>query len=352
MQILKFAEPDYFYALLLIPLFIILFVVMRSWRRRAMRRFGESPLVKHLTPDVSRSRPVLKFTLLILAFAFIAGGLANLLIGSKLETVERKGIDIVIAIDVSNSMLAEDIKPSRLLSARQAISRLLDKLNNDRIGIVVFAGKAYTQLPITTDYSAARLFLSTINTDIVPTQGTAIAEAINMSIESFGENNHEKAIIVITDGEDHEGDAIIAAKQAVEKGIRVYTIGMGLPEGAPIPVYDRNGNQTGFKKDNSNNTIITRLNEDMLRQIADAGKGEYVRANNTQAGLDVIFDEINKLEKTKFESRTFSDYESRFQYFLLVALILMLIEFTIFDRRGRRFRNINLFGEKKVNKRF
>jgi Ca-activated chloride channel family protein len=347
MQILKFAEPDYFYALLLIPLFIIFFVVMRSWRHRAMRRFGESPLVKRLTPDISRSRPVLKFILLILAFAFITIGLANLLVGSKLETVERKGIDIVIAIDVSNSMLAEDIRPSRLLSARQAISRLLDKLNNDRIGIVVFAGNAYTQLPITTDYAAARLFLSTINTDIVPTQGTAIAAAINLATEAFGENEHEKAIIVITDGEDHEGDAIVAAKQATEKGIRVYTIGMGLPEGAPIPVYDRYGNQNGFKKDLNNNTVITRLNEDMLRQIAAAGKGEYVRANNTQAGLDVIFDEINKLEKTKFESRVFSDYEDRFQYFLAVALLLLLIEFAIFDRRGRRFRNVNFFGEKK-----
>jgi len=347
MQILKFAEPDYFYALLLIPLFIILFVVMRSWRRRAMRRFGEQALVKRLTPDISRSRPVLKFILLMLAFAFIAAGLANLQVGSRLETVERKGIDIVIAIDVSNSMLAEDIKPSRLLSARQAISRLLDKLKNDRIGIVVFAGNAYTQLPITTDYSAARLFLSTINTDIVPTQGTAIAAVINLAAEAFGENEHEKAIIVITDGEDHEGDAIIAAKKIAENGIRVYTIGMGLPEGAPIPMYDRYGNQTGFKKDRSNNTVITRLNEEMLRQIADAGKGEYVRANNTQAGLDVIFDEINKLEKTKFESRVFSDYENRFQYFLAAALILLLIEFTIFDRRGRRFRNVNLFGEKK-----
>ncbi len=347
MQILKFAEPDYFYALLLIPLFIILFVVMRTWRRRTMRRFGEQPLVKRLTPNISRSRPVLKFILLILAFAFIAVGLANLQVGSKLETVERKGIDIVIAIDVSNSMLAEDIKPSRLLSARQAISRLLDKLKNDRIGIVVFAGKAYTQLPITTDYAAARLFLSTINTDIVPIQGTAIAEAIKLSAEAFGESEHQKAIIIITDGEDHEGDAIIAAKKVAENGILVYTIGMGLPEGAPIPVYDRYGNQSGFKKDRNNNTVITRLNEAMLRQIADAGKGEYVRANNTQAGLDVIFDEINKLEKTKFESRVFSDYENRFQYFLAAALILLLIEFSIFDRRGRRFRNVNLFGEKK-----
>jgi Ca-activated chloride channel family protein len=244
-------------------------------------------------------------------------------------------------------MLAEDIKPNRLQRARQAISKLVDDLRNDRIGIVVFAGKAYTQLPITTDYAAAKLFLSTINTDIVPSQGTAIAEAIRLSTESFSENDHEKAIIIITDGEDHEGDAIVAAEKALEKGIRVYTIGMGLPEGAPIPVYDKYGNQQGFKKDLSNNTVVTKLNEQMLRQIAAAGEGEYVRANNTQAGLGFIFDEINKLEKTAFESRVFSDYEDRFQYLIAIAIALLIIEFVILERRGKRLRNLNLFGKKK-----
>lgn len=349
MQIFKFAEPVYFYGLLMIPVLIILFWLMLAWKKRAMKKFGESNLVSRLMPDVSGSKLHFKFILMLLAYIFIIVGLANPQIGSKLEKVERKGIDIVIAIDVSNSMLAEDIKPNRLQRARQAISKLVDELQNDRIGIVVFAGNAYTQLPITTDYSAAKLFLSTISTDIVPTQGTAIADAIDLSVKAFDDNDHEKAIIIITDGEDHEGDAVEAARKATEKGIRVYTIGMGLPEGAPIPVYDKNGNQQGFKKDLNNNTVVTKLNEEMLKQIADAGDGEYVRANNTQAGLGLIFDEINKLDKTEFESRVFSDYEDRFQYLIGIALALLLIEFIILERRGKRFRNINLFGDKKSN---
>lgn len=344
---LKFAEPDFFYVLVLIPVFIILFLLMRRWKKRAMNRFGENKLVSRLIPDVSPGRIAFKFWLMLFAFAFIVVGLANPQIGSKLEKVERKGIDLVIAIDVSNSMLAQDIKPSRLMRARQAVSRLIDKLKNDRIGIVVFAGNAYTQLPITTDYSAAKLFLSTINTEIVPTQGTAIAEAIELSVDAFEENDHEKAIIIITDGEDHEGDAIEAAKAAAGKGIRIYTVGMGLPEGGPIPVYDKRGNQQGFKKNKNNEIVITKLNENMLKQIASAGNGEYVRANNTQAGLEIIFDEINQLEKTEFESRVFSDYEDRFQYLIALALVLLLIEFFILERRSRRFRNVNIFGEKK-----
>lgn len=344
---LKFAEPDFFYVLVLIPVFIILFLLMRRWKKRAMNRFGENKLVSRLIPDVSPGRIAFKFWLMLFAFAFIVVGLANPQIGSKLEKVERKGIDLVIAIDVSNSMLAQDIKPSRLMRARQAVSRLIDKLKNDRIGIVVFAGNAYTQLPITTDYSAAKLFLSTINTEIVPTQGTAIAEAIELSVDAFEENDHEKAIIIITDGEDHEGDAIEAAKAAAGKGIRIYTVGMGLPEGGPIPVYDKRGNQQGFKKNKNKEIVITKLNENMLKQIASAGNGEYVRANNTQAGLEIIFDEINQLEKTEFESRVFSDYEDRFQYLIALALVLLLIEFFILERRSRRFRNVNIFGEKK-----
>ncbi len=350
MQMLKFAEPAYFYMFLLIPVFIAAFLLMLAWKKNAMNRFGESRLVSLLMPDKSRFRASVKFILLMLAFSLIIVGLANPQIGSKLEKIKRKGIDLVIAEDVSNSMLAQDIKPSRLMRAKQAISKLVDELSNDRIGIVVFAGNAYTQLPITTDYSAAKLFLSTINTDLVPSQGTAIAEAIELSVSMFDKNDHEKAIIIITDGEDHEGDAVEAAKKAAEIGIRIYTIGMGLPDGAPIPEYDKNGNQLGFRKDLQNNTVITKLNETMLQQIAAAGNGKYVRANNSQAGLDAIYSEINKLEKTEFDSKIFSDYEDRFQYFLFPALLLLLLEFFIFERRGKRFRNINLFGEnsKKV----
>lgn len=348
MQVFRFAEPGFFWALLLIPLFIIIFVAMMYWKKNAIRRFGDYHIIRSLMPDISRNRLVFKFILGMIAFTLMIIGLANPQIGSKLEKVERKGIDIVIAIDVSESMLAQDIKPNRLQRARQAISRLVDELGNDRIGIVVFAGRAYTQLPITTDYAAVRLFVSNISTESVPVQGTAISEAITLAIDLFDESETEKAIIIITDGEDHEGDVVEAAEIAVSNNIRIYTVGMGLPEGAPIPAYDRAGNQQGFKRDRSNNTVISRLNEEMLQEIANAGNGKYVRANNTQVGLRIIFDEISQLEKTEFESRMFTDYEDRFQWFLAPALLLLLIEFLIFERRSSRFRKVNIFGENKL----
>jgi len=345
MQMLKFADPAFFYGFLMIPVFIIIFILMLNWKKNALRRFGDQNLVLKLMPDVSKNRLIIKFIVALFAYIFLIIGLANPQIGSKLEKIERKGIDLVIAIDVSNSMLAQDIKPSRLQRARQAISKLVDDLKNDRIGIIVFAGNAYVQLPITTDYSAAKLFLSTINTDIVPTQGTAIAEAIDLAIESFDKNDHNKAIVIITDGEDHEGDALESAKKGNEQGIQVYTIGMGLAEGGPIPVYDQFGNMIGFKKDLQNNTVITKLNETILQQIASAGDGTYVRANNSNAGLEVIFNEINKLEKTEFDSKVFSDYEDRYQYFIGLALLMLLLEFLVLEKKGKYFRNVNIFGE-------
>ncbi|MBE0637378.1 MAG: VWA domain-containing protein [Bacteroidales bacterium] len=348
MQVFKFANPDFFWALLLIPLFIVIFVLMIYWKKAAIKRFGDTHLIRILMPDMSKNRLVFKFVLSMLAFTLIIIGLANPQIGSKLEKIDRKGIDLVIAVDVSESMLAQDIKPNRLQRARQAITRLVDELGNDRIGIVVFAGRAYTQLPITTDYAAVRLFVSNISTESVPVQGTAIADAINLSIDLFDESETEKAIIIITDGEDHEGDVKEAAQNAVEKNIRIFTVGMGLPEGAPIPIVDRAGNQQGFKKDRSNNTVISRLDENMLKEIASAGNGQYVRANNTQVGLRIIFEEISQLEKTEFESRMFTDYEDRFQYFLAPALLILLLEFLIFERRSSRFRRVNIFGENKL----
>jgi len=336
-------EHSYFlYGLILIPVLAIFFLLFMQWKRKAMARFGQMKVIGRLFPAFSRGRHYFKFFLLMTAFVFIIIGLANPQIGSKLVKAERKGIDIMILLDVSNSMLAEDIQPNRLEKAKQSISRLLDKLGNDRIGIIVFAGNAYTQLPITTDYAAARLFLSTINTGIVPTQGTAIGKAIDMAINSFDENNHSKAIVIITDGENHEGDALQATQLAAEKDIRVYTIGMGSPEGSPIPVY-RNGQITGYKKDKEGNTVVTKLNEQMLQQIASAGSGVYIRANNTSAGLRKIFDEINKLEKQEFDSKTFADYEDRFQYFIAIGLILLLIELLIVERRSKWVDKIKLF---------
>jgi len=343
----RFENTYFLYGLSLIPVFVIVFFFMLRWKKRALNKFGESSVISRLLPNVSKSRAVFKFVVLMFAFASLMIGLANPQIGSKLEKVQRKGVDLIVALDVSNSMLAEDIKPNRLIRAKQAISKLVDRLQNDRIGIIVFAGKAYTQLPITSDYSAAKMFLSTVNTNVVSTQGTAIGSAIELAEKSFskGEKNN-KAIIIITDGENHEDDAIEQAKIVADKGIIVHTIGMGLPKGAPIPVY-KNQYSKDYKKDNSENTIITRLNETMLQQIAAAGKGTYVRANNTKAGLNKIFKEINKMEKVEFDSKIFTDYEDRFQYFIAFCLFLLILEVFIFEKKSKWAGKLNLFREKE-----
>ena len=341
---IRFAHIYYLYGLLLIPVFIIIFSVMLRWKKKALNRFGDIAIISQLIPDVSKGRLVFKFFLIMLAYAFLVIGIANPQIGSKLEKVKRKGIDLMIAIDVSNSMLSQDIKPSRLARAKQAVSRLIDNLKGDRIGIIVFAGKAYMQLPITTDYAAAKLFLSTINTEIVPTQGTAIGDAIQLAVGSFDDNNHSKAVIIITDGENHEGNAVEEAKAASELGIKICAIGMGLPDGAPIPVLNIYGDRIDYKKDKEGKTIITKLNETMLQQIASAGKGVYTRANNTQAGLKKVFNEINEMEKTEFESKMFSDYEDRFQYFIGICLVILILELFIFERKSKWAGKIKLFG--------
>ena len=271
-------------------------------------------------------------------------GLANPQIGSKMEEVKREGVDLMIAVDLSNSMLSEDLQPNRLLRAKQAISRLIDRLEGDRIGLVVFAGEAYVQLPITTDYSAAKLFLSTINTNIISTQGTAIGKAILLSLKSFDfENAQSKAIIIITDGENHEDDATEIAEQAAEKGVFVHTIGMGSIDGGPIPIKNRYDQLQGYRKDKQGNTVITKLNESMLQDIAQSGGGSYIRANNTQSGLDALFKEINKMEKKEIGSKIFTDYKDRFQIFIGFALLLLVIDLFILERKNKWSNKINLF---------
>ncbi len=339
----RFEHIEFLYALLLIPVFSILFILYWVWKKRALKRFGEWEVIKLLMPMLSGKKQVLKFAILMLAYGFLIIGLANPQIGSKLEKVQRKGADLVIALDVSNSMLAQDIRPDRLTRAVQGITKLIDRLEGDRIGIVVFAGKAYVQLPITTDYSAAKMFLSTISTQMVPTQGTAINDAIDLSIQSFKGDDRSKAIIIITDGENHEGDFMESAKAAVEKGIKIFTIGMGSPDGSPIPLFDSYGRQTGYKTDRQGKTIVSRLDETILQQLASAGNGIYVRASTGQDGLIRIIDEINTLEKQEIETRMFSEYEGRFQYFLAISLILLLLEFLIPDKKSRWAGRIKLF---------
>jgi Ca-activated chloride channel family protein len=342
MEMFRFGNSEYLWGLLIIPLLTLFFIWSRIARKRALRRFGNEEIMEFLMPFASKSRPVFKFAILMLALAFIIAGIAQPQYGSKLKKVKREGIELIIALDVSNSMMAEDIQPNRLDRSKLAISRLVDKLKDDKIGLIVFAGDAYTQLPITSDYNSAKLFLNSVNTQIVPKQGTAIGAAIDLATRSFtASSKTNKAIIVITDGENHEDDPVTAAQNAVEKNIVVHTIGMGLPQGSPIPVL-RNG-QKEYLKDNSGNVVITKLDETMLEKIAAAGNGVYVRANNAQVGLNTLFDEINKLQKTEMESLVYSDYDDQFQYFFAIGLFLILLEFVILERKNKFLRNIKLF---------
>lgn len=341
----RLAHPQFLYLLLLIPLLVLLFVYARRQKKKALAKFGDLNLIMRLIPEFSGSREILKFIIWSTAWMLIVIGMADPQTGSKLEKIKRKGVDMIFALDVSNSMLAQDITPNRLERAKQAIIHLLGKLENDRVGLVVFAGKSYIQMPLTTDYSATRLFLSDISPGIVPVQGTAIGEAIETSASAFGNTKQSKAIVVITDGENFEDNAAEVAKTAADKGIRVYTIGIGLPEGAPIPVYSGK-TQIGYKKDASGMTVITRINEPMLEEIAKAGKGMFVRANNSQSGVQEVFDQINKLEKAEYNEAFYSDYEDRFQFFILAALILVFSELLIANRKGRLAGKIKLFNTK------
>ena len=342
MELLRFENPGLLYALLLIPGFLVIYITTTIWKRKRLASFGDHILVNRLVSNYSKSRINFKFILMMLGLAMLIIGLANPQVGSKLHEVERKGSDIMICLDVSSSMNAKDIKPSRLERAQQAISKLVDDLAQDRIGIIVFAGKAYTQLPLTTDHAAAKMFLSTINTNVIPVQGTAISEAIYLGIQSFDDKNHGKSIVVITDGEDHEDDAIEAAKLAKEQGITVHTIGMGLPEGAPIPVY-KNGFEIGFKKDLNGSTVITKLNEKMLAEIAEAGGGIPVVANNSNAGLKDVHQAIEKMDKAEIEAKLFADYEDRFQWLIGLSLLILLIDLLLLEKKSKVLQRLRLF---------
>ena len=344
---MRFEHPEHLYWLLIIPVLVIIYILFRLGQKRRFERFAQIGMRDQLVPTYSSRRANFKFVIFLLMVACSILALANLQSGSKMEEVKREGIDLYIAIDVSNSMNAEDIVPSRLERSKQAINKLIGDMRGDRIGVIVFADKAFVQLPITTDYSAAKMFLSTINTSLVASQGTAIAEAINLALRSFPDEAHSRAIIVISDGEDHENDAAVkAAQEAAKQGVHIYTIGMGLPDGAPIPEYNQYGHQTGYRKDKQGNTIITKLNEQMLQQIAAAGNGLYVRASNSNVGLSKIYDDVNKLDKSEIDTKVFTDYEDQFQWFVAAAIILLLIE--IFVSSGKRGweKKFNIFEKK------
>jgi len=333
---LRYEHVEFLNLLYGIPLVIFAIFLHLKWKENKSKIFGEKKLLKQLINSYSKSRELIKNTLTILIFIFLIVGISNPQIGSKMEEVKRKGIDLMIAIDLSNSMMAEDIQPNRLERAKQAISKLIDQLTGDRIGLIVFAGDAYVQLPITTDYSAAKLFLSTINTQVIPTQGTEIGKAIDLAVNSFDKKNKQnKAIIIITDGESHDENAIKSARNANESGIQIYTLGMGLSKGGPIPIYDKYGNMKNYRQDANGNTVISKLNENLLKEIASSGGGVYIRANNSKSGLSNLFDEINKLEKMEIGTMIFTQYKDRFQLFIGIALILLLLDMIIINRKNK-----------------
>ncbi len=343
----RFSHPEYLYFLFLIPIIIGLFWFATILQKRAINRFGNLDILKQLMPGMSFNRGWLKTIIFTTAITLIILGMAGPQFGSKLTEVKRKGIELIIALDVSNSMMSEDIQPNRLEQAKQSISRLVDKLSNDRLGLIVFAGDAYIQLPITNDYISAKMFLSSINPGVVPKQGTAIGSAINLAASSFSpQSETSKVIVVLSDGENHEDDPIEAAKRAAEQGIFVYAIGIGSPQGAPIPLSA--DTQNSFWKDKDGNVVVSKLDEETLSNVAAAGNGKYIRATNSQFGLIPLFEDINKMQKTEMKEMIYSEYDDQFQYLFGLAFLLLFLEFLILERKNKWLTKLNLFG---VNRR-
>ena len=340
----RFEEPAYLYLLLLLPVLALLYWYSNYRRRRAIRKFGDLELMAMLMPDVSRYRPNVKFGIIWLVVALFSLLLARPQFGSKLETVKRQGVEVMIALDISNSMLAQDVQPSRLAKAKRLVAQLVDKMENDKVGMIVFAGDAFTQLPITSDYISAKMFLESIDPSLISKQGTAIGAAINLATRSFTpQEGVGRAVIVITDGENHEGGAVEAATEAAKKGIQVNVLGVGLPDGAPIPMEGTND----YRKDREGNVIVTRLNEAMCQEIAKAGNGLYVRVDNTNNAQKAIGQEINKMAKADVETQVYTEFNEQFQAVAWFILILLLVEMLILDRKNPLFRNIHLFSNKK-----
>lgn len=337
----RFANPEYLYLFFLIPVLIIGFILLNIAKRKSVEKIGTLTLAKKMMPELSLKRSYLKFWIVLVALGFGIVVLARPQFGTKVEKMDKKGIELVIAIDVSNSMLAEDIKPSRLAKAKQILTRIIDERKNDKVAIVVFAGEAFIQLPMTADSQSAKLFLESISPDLVPVQGTAIGSAINISMTCFStDQNIDKAIVLITDGEGHEGNAEQAAEKAADQGVHVNVVGIGSLEGSPIPISESNSN---MKRDNEGNVVITKLNETMCRSIAKAGKGLYTHADNSNRALKELQDELEMLQKGEVDGMVYSAYDEKYQIFGWAMLGLLFIEICIFDKKNRIFRNIRLF---------
>ncbi|WP_299098431.1 VWA domain-containing protein [uncultured Winogradskyella sp.] len=338
-------ETIWFWTLLVIPVIILLFVVLQLWRRSAQRKFADSALLKRLSPNQSLFKSILKIIVLCGAFACLSLALVNPKIGTKLETVRSEGVDVVFAIDVSKSMLAEDIAPSRLDKSKQLVTQIINSLVSDRVGIIAYAGKAFPQLPITTDYASAKMFLQNMNTDMLSSQGTAISEAIQLSKTYFdNEDQANRVLIIISDGEDHDGDAMDVAEEAAEQGIRIYTVGVGDLKGGPIPI-KRNGVILNYKKDNQGETVITRLNETTLKEIASEANGVYINGSNTSEVVKTLTGELAKMDKQEFESKQIADFKDQFQWFLGLGIFLLFIDIFFLERKTAWLKKLNLFNE-------
>ncbi len=338
----RFAHPQLLWLLAVIPPMVIFYIFTRIKRKKLLKQYGNPEMIRMLMPGVAPTKLKLKFYLQLLALSFLILALAGPQFGSKLQTIKKNGVEVMICLDISNSMLAKDIAPNRLEKSKQILGRLVDQMKDDKVGLIVFAGDAFTQLPITNDYVSAKMFLSSINPKMVSSQGTAIGDAISLAIRSFTPNEaSEKAIIVITDGENHEGNAPEAAKNALSKGIKVNVIGVGSTQGSPVP--DDSGRANSFRKDKSGNVVVTKLNEEMAQEIAAAGEGVYVRADNSNAAQKAIIDAVNNMNKTELESRVYSDYDEKYQVFLLVSFLILLINIFILDRKNSVLSRIKFF---------
>ena len=339
-------EKKYLYLLFILPLLALLFLYNLYWKRKKQREFGDLEMVKKLSPESSVFKPVLKLGVLLLALTGLILALVNPKIGTKMETVKREGIDIVFAVDVSKSMLAEDVAPNRLDKSKQIVSQIINQLGSDRIGIVAYAGNAFPVLPITTDYSVAKMFLQSMNTDMVSSVGTSLNEAIKLSSTYYDDKKTSKLLIMISDGEDHSEGAQEAAEEANKLGIKIITIGVGTEKGGTIPVR-KNGVVEGFKKDNNNEVVITKLNQESLQTISKATKGGYVNGNNTKEVVEYVKNALNNIQKTEFEATEMADFQSQFQWFLGFAFVFLFLDIFLLERKTSWVNKLNLFNENK-----
>ena len=339
----RFAHIEFLWLLLAIPVLVATHIWITHRKHQQLQQFGDPELMTELMPNASKIRPHVKFALMLTALALLIIGIARPQYGTKEQIVKRQGREVMIALDISNSMLAEDVAPNRLERAKQMLSKLVDQMVDDKLGLVVFAGDAFTQIPITCDYVSAKMYLQSITPELIPGQGTAIGKAISTCVSSFGSEDTDKsrAIILITDGENHEDNAQEAAKMAKEKGIHVFVVGIGKPEGSPIP--DGRG---GFKKDKQGTVVVSRLSEEMCQEVAAAGGGMYVRADNSNTATRALEKEIEKLGKQEIETKVYSDYNEQYQSFIFIALLLLVIDFFIFSRKNKSISRINLFGDR------